>query len=98
MAPPLRAPSPTPTVFQTPQQRTTTAAEDEPPVAEVAAPSLQLAFHMPLGSTRMLQSSPPPVSSSTTETEAFEEETIAAASLAAASQLMIRHYGYLPIS
>jgi hypothetical protein len=83
MAPPLRAPSPTPTVFQTPQQRTTRAAEDEPPpVAEVAAESLRLAFHTPSGSTRTLQSSP---ASSTTETEAFDGETIAAASIAAAS-------------
>jgi hypothetical protein len=84
MTPSLYAPSSTPTVFNTPQQRTTTAAEDEPPVTEVAAASLQLAFHMPLGSTCMLQSSP---ASSTTETKAFDGETIAAASIAATSAI-----------
>jgi hypothetical protein len=85
MAPPLlRAPpSPIPTVFQTPQQRTTTAAEDAPPVAEVAAASLRLAFHKPSGSTCTHQSS---LASSTTETKAFDGES-AAASIAVASPI-----------
>jgi hypothetical protein len=81
MDPPLRSPSPTPTVFQTPQQRTVPVTEAEPPVAEVAAASLRLAFLTPSGSTHStLQSS---LASSATETEAFDGETITAASIAA---------------
>jgi hypothetical protein len=85
MAPPLPAPNPAPTVLQTPQQRTNTAAENvPPPVAEVAVESLRLAFHTPSGSRRTHQSS---LTSSTTETKAFDGETIAAASIAAASAI-----------
>jgi hypothetical protein len=77
---PITAASPKPTVFNTPQQATAGVEDRPPPVRQVAAASLQLAFQ---NSFSMLQSS----AASSTEGTEYDEEAIAAAGTAATAAI-----------
>jgi hypothetical protein len=72
--------SPTPTVFNTPQQATRGADDTPPPVTQVAGASLRLTFQTPMS---MLPSS----TASSTEGTEYYKEAIAAAGTAAAATI-----------